>query len=526
MKKGLLITIALITLNSFAQQKKETVIGEAEPKEIVEADSDKNTEIIQNAVDSVAAMADSLLIRKVNGKYLLEDNPLARKMDSLWLQEIYGSGLFDTLYTDISEMKFDDVEYAELHTDTLKKRLELLDQKTPFHISYNPSLESVIKMFLTKRKNYLNRVMTLSKYYFPLFEEQLDKHNIPLEIKYLAIVESALNPRARSRVGATGLWQFMFTTGKMYDLDVSSYVDERSDPVKSTEAACEFLGRLYTMFGDWDLALAAYNSGPGNVSKAIRRSGGYENYWNIRPFLPRETAGYVPAFLAVMYLFEYAEEHGFDTYNPRTSMLETDTVQVKKLITFDQISELLDVEVEEIQFFNPAYKLDIIPYDEKEKYTLRLPKHHIGRFVNNEKEIYAFVEEEMKKREKPLPELLKTDSRIRYRVVSGDYLGRIADKFGVRISDIKRWNGLRSNNIRAGQRLTIYPRKPVLPQKKNTSAEASVSSSAKEYTVQRGDSLWKIANRHPGISIENIKDWNDIRSDNLKPGTKLKLCKC
>ena len=157
----------------------------------------------------------------------------------------------------------------------------------------------------------MGRLMALSDYYFPMFEETLDRHNLPLEMKYLAIVESALNPRAQSRVGATGLWQFMFSTGKMFGLDVNSYVDERSDPILATDAASKYLNSLYKSLGDWDLALAAYNSGPGNVAKAIRRSGGYKNYWNIRPHLPRETAGYVPAFLATMYIFEFAEEHGF-----------------------------------------------------------------------------------------------------------------------------------------------------------------------------------------------------------------------
>ena len=171
-----------------------------------------------------------------------------------------------------------------------------MNQKTPFNIAYNPSLENVIKSFLVRKRGLIERMLTISQFYFPLFEEQLDNHGIPLEMKYLAIVESALNPRARSRVGATGLWQFMYGTGKMYKLDVSSYVDERRDPIKSTEAACKYLSKLYDIFDDWDLALAAYNSGPGNVNKAIRRSGGYRNYWNIRRNLPRETAGYVPAF--------------------------------------------------------------------------------------------------------------------------------------------------------------------------------------------------------------------------------------
>lgn len=459
---------------------------------------------------------------------VFQDHSFANEVDKKWMRELYSSGLFDTINSTIADLEYGEVIYEELPTDTLKARLARLNQKTPFNIEYNPSLESVIKMFLKNRRKHMTRLMAMSEFYFPMFEQSLDNHDIPLEIKYLAIVESALNPRAKSRVGATGLWQFMFATGKMYGLDVSSYVDERSDPIKSTEAACKYLSKLYEIFGDWDLALAAYNSGPGNVSKAIRRSGGYKNYWNLRPFLPRETAGYVPSFLATMYIFEYAKEHGFTTNKPEKIYFDTDTVHVKKMISFDQISELVDVNVEEIQFFNPSYKLDIIPYIENENYFLRLPKDAIGRFVSNENNIYAHVEAELAKGEKPLPELQEMDSQIRYRVKSGDYLGKIANQFGVRISDIKRWNGLRNNNISIGQRLTIHSRKPVLNKvtKPKTEIKTVSLGNEKTYEVKEGDTLWSISRKFSEISIENIKEWNDISSSNLKPGMKLKLCKC
>ena len=399
----------------------------------------------------------------------LEDHKLAAELDAKWLEELYSNNLFDTIYKSVSELTYEPVDYPELSTDTLKARLSRLNARTPFNIEYNPSLENVIKSYLKNRRKSMAKLMALSDYYFPLFEESLDNYNIPLEVKYLAIVESALKPRARSRVGATGLWQFMFGTGKEYGLNVSSYVDERSDPVKSTEAASKYLAKLYEIFGDWDLALAAYNSGPGNVTKAIRRSGGYENYWNIRPHLPRETAGYLPAFLATMYIFEFAEEHGFQKERPQYHYVETDTIRVKQMITLDQVSELVGVPIEELQFLNPSYKLDIIPFIKDENYTLRLPREAVGKFVSNEEAIYAFVEEEFKKREKPLPQFFEADTKIRYRVRSGDYLGKIARRYGVRVSQIKRWNGLRSNNIRVGQRLTIFPRKPVVNASNNSS---------------------------------------------------------
>jgi membrane-bound lytic murein transglycosylase D len=421
-------------------------------------------------------------------------------------------------------LSYENVEYPELPTDTLKARLEALSAKTPFNIEYNPSLENVIKSYLKNRRQSLERLMALSKFYFPMFEKELDKYDIPLELKYLAVVESALKPRAKSRVGATGLWQFMFATGKMYGLNVSSYVDERSDPIKSTDAASKYLAKLYEIFGDWDLALAAYNSGPGNVTKAIRRSGGYQNYWNIRPFLPRETAGYLPAFLATMYIFEYADEHGFNKIKPNFRYMETDTIRIKQMITLDQVSELLDLPIEELQFLNPSYKLDIIPYIKEENYVLRLPRHAIGKFVNNEEQIYAYVKSEFDKREKPLPQFFDSETKTIYRVKSGDYLGKIARIYGVRVSQIKQWNGLRSNNISIGQRLTIYPRNPSAnvstAQPKAVLKTVDVNGK-KTYKVQKGDSLWSISQKFPGVSVQNIKDWNDISGTKLTVGMTL-----
>jgi membrane-bound lytic murein transglycosylase D len=462
------------------------------------------------------------------GTRSLQDHILASELDEKWLSELYNSSLYDTIYKSVTELEYDEVYYPDLPTDTLKKRLAELNSRTPFNIEYNPSLENVIKSYLKNRRKSLEKLMGLSEYYFPMFEKELDNHNIPLEIKYLSIVESALKPRAKSRVGATGLWQFMFATGKQFGLDVSSYVDERSDPIKSTEAACKYLASLYNIFGDWDLALAAYNSGPGNVTKAIRRSGGYKNYWNIRMHLPRETAGYVPAFLATTYIFEYAEEHGFKPNKPEISYFETDTIHVKEMITLDQVSELTGIKIEELQFLNPSYKLDIIPVIKDENYYLRLPVEHVGKFVNNEDSIYAFAKNEFSKREKPLPQFFDSNSKIRYRVRSGDYLGRIARRYGVRVSQIKQWNGLRSNNLRIGQRLTIYPRKPVSTATVNTkssSKKATIDPNSKTYTVEEGDSLWSISQKFPGVSIENIRDWNGISGNKLKPGMVLVVSK-
>lgn len=476
-------------------------------------------------IDTTVAIIDGRpFFEKKDKKYRLKDNSYAAKIDSLWLQQLYeASSLYDSIYHTVTTLPYDEnIDFAELPTDTLKARLERLNQKTPFNVEYNPSLESVIKRFLSRRRPYMEKLMTLGSFYFSMFEQELRNHNIPLEVKYLPIVESALNPRAKSRAGAVGLWQFIYTTGRVYGLDVNSYVDERSDPVKATKSAARFLEKLYRIFGDWDLALAAYNSGPGNVSKAIRRSGGYQNYWNLRPFLPRETAGYVPAFYATLYIFEYAREHGLQPEPPPIPWFETDTVHVKQLLSFEQLSEVLDVETELLQFFNPAYYLDIIPHIEGKSYPLRLPTRLIGKFVANEDAIYAYAQTELAKREKPLPQLVKTESKFTYRVKNGDYLGKIAKRYGISVSKIKRWNGLKSDNISIGQRLTIYPKEPVPSKKKKVAKK----SPGKTYTVKTGDTLSEIAEKFPGISVQNIKDWNNISGDTVKAGTTLKMCRC
>jgi membrane-bound lytic murein transglycosylase D len=465
-------------------------------------------------------------------KVTLQDHPQAAIYDSLWLRELrMASRSFPEMYKEIQAVATDSllVQTDTISTEVLKERLRLLDEKTPFNISYNPSLERVIKHFLTNRRGLMQRMLSASQYYFPLFEETLDKYNLPLELKYLSIVESALNPTAKSRVGATGLWQFMYSTGRLYGLDVSSYVDERSDPVMATDAASRYLSKLHDIFDDWDLALAAYNSGPGNVNKAIRRSGGYQNYWTIRGHLPRETAGYVPAFLATMYVFEYAEEHGLSPSEPIRHVFETDTVLVKGTITFEQVTQITGVPQEELKLLNPSYKLGIIPKISGKDYTLRLPTAAVGPFVTNEVALYEKIKIDLEAQKNALPKYVESEERIRYRVRSGDYLGKIAERYGVGVSQIKRWNGLKSNMLREGQRLTIYPRKPVTTQPAASTksvAATVVDENNKVHIVEKGDSLWTISKKYQGISVDNLREWNGIRGDELKPGTQLKLCSC
>jgi membrane-bound lytic murein transglycosylase D len=435
--------------------------------------------------------------------------------------DVYDQEFLDLLYNhDGFDYMFDDLDTSgdelpldrDLPTDTLKARLLRINESTPFQIDYNPILEKLIKKKLTYKRVHLERIMTLSDYYFPMFEEQLDRFDIPLEMKYLAVIESALDPRIRSRAGATGLWQFMLPTGRSMGLEIDSYVDERMDPVKSTIAACKYLNYLYDMYEDWDLALAAYNSGAGNVNKAIRRSGGRQNYWNLRPFLPRETADYLPQFQAMLYLYTYANEHGFKPQRASRLRIGTDTVMVKNKISFAHISKALDLDEETIKFHNPSYKLDVIPVIKDKPQFLRLPYKEMTNFVSNEEKIYAFAKAELDSVEKPNPELLKPQTSMTHTVRSGEFLGKIAQRYGVTVSQIKRWNNMRSTNIRIGQRLKIVTR---------GTAVAS-SKSSKTYKVRSGDSLWEISKKH-GLSINELKKLNPKKSQGLKPGMTLVL---
>ncbi|RZJ58627.1 MAG: LysM peptidoglycan-binding domain-containing protein, partial [Flavobacterium sp.] len=508
-------------------------------------------------------------------------------IDSLWMRELGNADLFEAMQEDLKSINPDTEVAYELSTELLKKRLQDMDAKSPFNIEYSKSLENIIKSYLKNRPRSYERLMAISEYYFPMFEEYLAKYNVPLEIKYLAVVESALNTRAKSRVGATGLWQFMYPTGKQYNLEVNSYVDERSDPLKATEAACQYLTSLYNMFGDWDLVLASYNAGPGNVTKAIRRSGSYKNYWNIRKNLPQETQGYVPAFLATMYIYEYSKEHGIKPKKAPLTYFETDTIMVKRQMSFRQLAQVLDVPVSQLQFLNPIYKLDVIPYTTQKAHYLRLPKEKIGLFTNNESAIYAYIDHEDSKRERPVYNVVekpkqayastsykkkKSTSADSYVAKRGDNLGAISNKYGVSVADLKKWNKIKGNNLMAGQRLRIEKSTTVLePQKGEAIAantkeirdaataaaaqaeaekaqlvsdaeaeklvEAKSALAAKEaarkkeanyerermYIVQKGDSLFSIAKKHPGVTVENLKNWNEIKGESIQPGMKLKL---
>ena len=472
---------------------------------------------------------------------------LAACVDSLWLKELTNLDIYNNLTEDIQTINIDEKVDYELSTDLLKSRLQAMDEKSPFHIEYNQGLENIIKSFLKNRKRSFERLMAVSEYYFPLFEEAFDKQNVPLEIKYLAVVESALNPKAVSRVGATGLWQFMYQTGKQYGLKIDSYVDERSDPLKASEAAAQYMKNMYAIFGDWDLVLASYNSGPGNVAKAIRRSGGQQNYWNIRKNLPKETQGYVPAFLATMYIYEYHKEHGIVPEKAPIKHFATDTVMIKRQMSFKQISELIDIPIAQLQVLNPSYRLNIVPAYKDQTHFLRLPQDKMAIFTSNESKIYAYVDKEAGLRERPFQivrPIVAHDSvntfqklaqaKVRYyRVKRGDNLSTIAHKYDVAVADLKKWNNIRGNKLVYGKNLKINgievnqdPKtvaKVDIDQKGVQKDSAGVAS-ASFYVVQKGDNLSAIAKKF-NVTVAEIQEWNKLINNNVQLGASLQVVK-
>jgi membrane-bound lytic murein transglycosylase D len=453
--------------------------------------------------------------------------------------------------------------------------MAVLDRNTPFNLVYNSTVQGFIDLYAVRRRDISKKVLGMSELYFPIFEEYLAKYDIPLEMKYLAIVESALNPVAISRAGAGGLWQFMVGTGKMYGLDVTSYQDERFDPYKSTDAACRYLKSLYKTFGDWQLALAAYNSGPGNVNKAIRRSGGKRDFWSIKPFLPKETQGYVPAFIAVNYVMGYASEYNIYPAKPLITFYETDTVGVTKRIDFQALSKVVDMPVQDIAFLNGTYKLKEVPANGNKHYLI-LPVNKVGLFMANEELVYAQSEIKMVE-----PVLVASTSNApegqpgkvvwettwkSHTVRKGESLGTISDKYNVSLADLRKWNKIKNSRIVPGQTLkvqartkkVIYEDKPNEAVKEKPSADVAQNSESGEeenyqqstdvpakkqveaepaaqpektaapakykyYTIQKGDTLTKIANAK-GVTVNEIKHLNKgLKENKLAVGQKIKI---
>ena len=427
---------------------------------------------------------------------------------------------------------FTDEELDALLDDSLiAKRIDIMNINSPFEYKYNQDVKQWIKYYL-KHKQFLGRVIGLGELYFPIFEETFSKYEVPLELKYLAIVESALNPNAKSRAGAVGLWQFMYRTGLLYDLNVTSYVDDRRDPYKSTEAAARHMRDLYDIYNDWALVLAAYNAGAGRVNKAVLNSGGKTNYWEILPYLPAETRNYVPAFIAVSYIMSYYKELNIVPSPPKFKDVEIDTIAIKYNTNLKTISDFFEIPYEDLKFLNPQYIKDIIPSSENQIYCIRIPKKYQMQFYSKEK---AFYDTLLAQRTitvdtnitKNVPALQNTGNVIYHKVQRGQTLSGIAAKYRVTVSDIKRWNNLKSNMIYVGQKLKIYsstpPSKTSSVTSTNTTNQTSSSSAKTQnivHVVKSGETLSGIASKY-GVSVNNIKNWNNLSSDKISIGQKL-----
>jgi membrane-bound lytic murein transglycosylase D len=347
-------------------------------------------------------------------------------------------------------------ETDEVYKDRLSKMPHIME------LPYNGAIRSYIELYTVKKRGQLSKVLGMSEYYFPIFEEVLEANGLPLELKYLPIIESALNTTIVSRMGAAGLWQFMVTTGRNYGLEVNSLVDERLDPIKSTYAAVKFLKDLYDIYDDWHLVIAAYNCGPGNVNKAIRRAGGKRDYWNIYPYLPRETRGYVPIFIGANYAMNYAQEHNVCPLNVEMPVL-TDTIMVDKRIHLEQIASVLNLPIDEVRLLNPQYRKDIIPANNDKKYSLCLPLNYALAYIDKEEEILAYKADELTSRQ---TDAIIAQARaagpggsgnlVYHKVTKGQTLSAIAVRYGVSVNNLRKWNGISGSRIYAGQRLKVY----------------------------------------------------------------------
>ncbi|MCK5729638.1 MAG: transglycosylase SLT domain-containing protein [Draconibacterium sp.] len=539
---GLLITSLLFTIQYVNSQNAYTVLT---------FESDSTFVVIS---DTIVETNTREFYERYNETPDIDDNVnivISEQMDNL-SNSLQSKNSFRL---DSSEVKTSEWYPKNLPDSVYIQRL--MDAEQELNLSYNKVVNNYIKMYSERRRNQVEIMLGLSEYYFPIFEETLDKYNMPLELKYLPIIESALNPVARSRVGASGLWQFMYATGKSLDLEITTFVDERRDPVKSSDAAARYLKKLYDTYDDWHLAIAAYNCGPGNVNRAIRRSGGKRNYWDIYYRLPRETRGYVPAFIAALYAMEYHKEHNLEPRFPEIP-LETDTVIINKYLHFEQIASTLNIEIEQIRALNPMYRRDIIPAKASKSYPLVLPQEKTIDFIDKDTTVFAFEREKYfpnntlkdptdNSSSNFIPVDVKGKAKVIYTVKSGDNVGFISSWFKVRSSDLKYWNNINRDLIRAGQKLAIYvaekdkakyakvntmsfSQKQAMIGKSTTPKEKTVSkpldSNYVYYKVRKGDTLWEISQKYAGISSNEIMQLNKLKNENsLYIGQQLKIKK-
>ena len=453
---------------------------------------------------------------------LIEYNP--DNIDSL-LNLYYIQKQIDVNEFDVATLELDSLT-SNIPDEVYIERLKKMNSFIP--VQFNKAVKNAIIRYTERMPMATSRIIGLSTYYMPLFEEIFDEYGLPKELKAMAVIESALNPRAVSRARAKGMWQFMYNTAKMYGLEMTSYVDERLDPLTSCRAAARLLKDNYMIFGDWSLAIASYNCGAGNVSKAIRRSGGKTDFWEIYDYLPRETRGYIPAFIAALYTLNYYPEHGIV---PAQISLpaHVDTFHVDKNVHFGQISENIGIPMETLRDLNPQYLHDIIPGTEH-NYILNLPHQYTVAFVDVQDNIHRY-KDSVYFNSVAVKKIKETggsgEQRVIHKVKSGETLSSIATKHHTTVANIKRWNGLKSNTIHVGQRLYIYGAagKPTGTTSTASASKPTTSSSSSGtsiYVVKKGDTLGGIAKK-TGTSLNTIYKLNGLNAKSkIYPGMKIR----
>lgn len=533
--KGIIIALLCSSVSAFAQQDT-----------LVVNDSLKLTEKIVVGSDTI--VSDTIALEETFPELKTIVNNINDDIDSSYIRRI------DALHKKWYISNMDSVNYigkdklAEIRKERYSfpdsliiKQLDTLQYNSAVQLTFNKIVKRYIEHYTRKARTQTCGMLGLSDYYFPIFEEELDRQGLPLELKYLPIIESALNPTAFSRAGASGLWQFMQPTGKQYKLKITSYIDERRDPMKSTVAAVTYLKDLYRMYGDWMLVIAAYNCGQGNVNKAIRRSGGKKNYWDIYYRLPRETRGYVPTFIAAMYVFNYSEQYNLHPVKSDFPPM-CDTVMIHKKLHFEQIAAIVKMPVAQIRELNPQYSRNIVPATSHRPLAIKMPYNFVNSFVEMQDSVLAHnrtkyfdtkdrIVDPRARRHTYAHSAPKNRTKVFYTVKRGDVVGKIANKFHVRSADMRYWNGIKRNKIKIGQRLVLYVPNSKMGSVKNSKNVKIVGPSAQlargEYRyhkVRRGENLWTIARRYPGVSNKDIMRWNNIRNAKLvKPGTRLKI---
>lgn len=490
---------------------------------------------------------DTIIIKSDNST-----ERITRDLDSLintWYVKLAVKNLPEDFKTDTVGYRLSDSIY--------ENRIRKIN--SVIFLPFNNIIRNHIEVYTIRQREKFSAVLGLRDYYFPMIEDVFDSYGIPVELKYMAVIESALNPAVvNGRSGATGLWQFMYSTGRMYGLTINSVVDERRDPLKATHAAAKYLKDLYKIYDDWVLVIAAYNCGPGNVNKAIRRSGNKKDYWDIYYKLPRETRGYIPQYIAAAYGINFFPEHGIQPM-PLNIPVATDTIVVNKDINLSQISAVMGIPLGELRALNPQYKTGLVPGSSR-PFALTLPINHIGDFIdlndtirNYKPDIYLNKATRIADptRSTNLPADIKGKTKLYYTVQDGDNLGYISEWYKVGLSDLRYWNNLYKNTIRVGQKLAIYidPKKseyyskisslsfadkqalagkPVTLNTATASVEPTVEAEGEfiTYTVKNGDTIWDIAKAFDNVSTTEVLSLNNLSDGSkIKPGQKLKIKK-